>query len=218
MQLFKALNNKKEIILFFGGFGAHPSHFLPFIPKHCDALVLHHYAHLDFNPLLETLHSLPKDSKITLIAFSMGVFVARIFLNTYAFKPHKIIAINGTEYGIQKDYGIPPALFRRTYKHFATNGDLALKHFKSNLFSEHLDKAHNFVFLDSNTLCAELAFFMESCATHSTLLVPISWDFAVVSLRDLIFSPQAQNAFWQSTNTKTIPINAPHFAFFDWNL
>ncbi|WP_299546099.1 pimeloyl-ACP methyl esterase BioG family protein [uncultured Helicobacter sp.] len=212
MQLYKSLDNTKEIFLIFGGFASHYSHFAPFFKNY---LLLYHYTHLDFSALLKALKTLPKDSKITLVAFSMGVFVARIFLNTQHFKPHKAFAINGTEYGIHKSYGIPLALFRHTQKNFATNKELALKQFKSNLFLEHLDKTEHFVFLDSNILCDELEFFMESCATHHTLLEPICWDFALISTRDLIYNPQAQKAFW-SDKTRIIELDAPHFAFFNW--
>ena len=213
MQLYKSLDNTKEIVLIFGGFASHHSHFSPFFNNY---ILISHYKHLDFSALLSLLKTLPKDSKITLIAFSMGVFVARIFLNIHNFKFHKNIAINGTEYGIHKDYGIPPILFKRTYKQFATNGDLAIKQFKDNLFSEHLEKTRDFVFLDSNTLCSELVFFMESCVQYNTILAPIHWDFALVSLRDSIFSVQSQNAFWESKNTKITFLDAPHFIFFDW--
>lgn len=212
MQLYKSYNNTQEVFLIFGGFASHFSHFEPFFR---DYILLYNYTHLDFNTLVNSLNALPKDCKITLIAFSMGVFVARIFLSTHAFKPHKAIAINGTEYGIQNNYGIPLTLFKRTHQQFLKHKDLAITQFKSNLFGEHLDKARNFSFLDSNFLCDELAFFMESCAKHSTLLEPITWDFALISTRDLIFNPQAQRAFWGG-RTNIVELNAPHFVFFSW--
>lgn len=212
MQLYKSYRDTKEIVLIFGGFASHYSHFAPFF-KHY--ILVCHYTHLDFSALVKSLNALPKDSKITLIAFSMGVFIARIFLSTYHFKPHKAIAINGTEYGIHKSYGIPLALFKRTHKHFASNGKLALEQFNANVFEKHLAKVGDFMFLDSKILCEELNFFMESCAKYSTLSSPISWDFVLISTRDLICNPQAQSVFWKD-RASIIEINAPHFVFFDW--
>ncbi|TLD82941.1 DUF452 family protein [Helicobacter sp. MIT 11-5569] len=212
MQLHKSLDNTDEIFLIFGGFASHPSHFAPFFKNH---ILLYNYTHLDFSTLLDSLNTLPKNSKITLIAFSMGVFIARLFLSLHAFKPHKAIAINGTEYGIHKDYGIPLTLFKHTQKHFTNHSNVALEQFKSNLFEEHLTKTKDFVFLDSNILCDELTFFIETCSAHNSFSSPISWDFAYISTRDLIFSPKAQRTFWQN-QTKILELDAPHFAFFDW--
>ena len=203
-----ALKPDENITLIFGGFSAHPTHFLPFFPKNC--IIVYHYTHLDFTALLEILHSF-QNRKITLIAFSMGVFVARIFLEQYAIPLQRKIAINGTEYGIHTQYGIPPKLFKLTLKTFD------LEAFKRNLFGEFLEKTRDFIFLDSTTLREELAFFIESCAQFPMQdSMERHWDYAIISKNDLIFSPHAQQAFWNN-KTKIIFLDAPHFTFFQWN-
>ena len=209
MQIYNGVSQKDEnITLIFGGFGAHPTHFLPFFPKNC--IIVYHYTHLDFTALLEILHSF-QNRKITLIAFSMGVFVARIFLEQYAIPLQRKIAINGTEYGIHTQYGIPPKLFKLTLKTFD------LEAFKRNLFGEFLEKTRDFIFLDSTTLREELAFFIESCAQFPMQdSMERHWDYAIISKNDLIFSPHAQQAFWNN-KTKIIFLDAPHFTFFQWN-
>ena len=63
------LKPDENITLIFGGFSAHPTHFLPFFPK--NSIILYHYTHLDFTPLLEILHPL-QNCQITLIAFAMA--------------------------------------------------------------------------------------------------------------------------------------------------
>ena len=216
MQIFKQLRNQQNCVLFFGGFGSHPSHFLPFIPKCYDCVMLYNYTHLNFDALLECLKALPKDSQITLIAFSMGVFVARIFRTHYPLKLLKSFAINGTEYGIHPKYGIPEVLFKRTHQRFITQTN-ALETFKKNLFAEQLETACNFIFLEPKVLCNELEFFRESCAKHQKITIPISWDFAWISLRDLIINPNAQKHFWQEKDTTIITLDAPHFMFFNRN-
>lgn len=209
MQIYNGVSQKDEnITLIFGGFGAHPTHFLPFFPRNC--IIVYHYTHLDFTALLEILHSF-QNRKITLIAFSMGVFVARVFLEQHAIVLQRKIAINGTEHGIHAQYGIPPKLFKLTLKTF----DLEV--FKRNLFSEFLEKTRDFIFLDSTTLRKELAFFIESCAQFPMQdSMERHWDCAIISKNDLIFSPRAQQAFW-SDKTEIILLDAPHFAFFQWN-
>ena len=209
MQIYNGVSQKDEnITLIFWGFSAHPTHFLPFFPKNC--IIVYHYTHLDFTALLEILHSF-QNRKITLIAFSMGVFVARIFLEQYAIPLQRKIAINGTEYGIHTQYGIPPKLFKLTLKTFD------LEAFKRNLFGEFLEKTRDFIFLDSTTLREELAFFIESCAQFPMQdSMERHWDYAIISKNDLIFSPHAQQAFWNN-KTKIIFLDAPHFTFFQWN-
>ena len=141
----------------------------------------------------------------------MGVFVARVFLEQHAILLQRKIAINGTEHGIHAQYGIPPKLFKLTLKTF----DLEV--FKRNLFSEFLEKTRDFIFLDSTTLRKELAFFIESCAQFPMQdSMERHWDCAIISKNDLIFSPRAQQAFW-SDKTEIILLDAPHFAFFQWN-
>ena len=209
MQIYNGVSQKDEnITLIFGGFSAHPTHFLPFFPKNC--IIVYHYTHLDFTALLEILHSF-QNRKITLIAFSMGVFVARIFLEQYAIPLQRKIAINGTEYGIHAQYGIPLKFFKLTLKTFD------LEAFKRNLFGEFLEKTRDFIFLDSTTLREELAFFIESCAQFPMQdSMERHWDYAIISKNDLIFSPHAQQAFWNN-KTKIIFLDAPHFTFFQWN-
>ena len=89
--------------------------------------------------------------------------------------------------------------------------------FKRNLFGEFLEKTRDFIFLDSTTLREELAFFIESCAQFPMQdSMERHWDYAIISKNDLIFSPHAQQAFWNN-KTKIIFLDAPHFTFFQWN-
>lgn len=203
MQIYKEYCAKSsEIVLLFGGFSAHPSHFINFFPK--DLILLYHYTHLDFTALLEILSALPKTIKITLIAFSMGVFVARVFLESYKLSLKQAIAINGTEYGIHTQYGIPLKLFKYTQLHFDAEA------FKRNMFGMHLSDA--FMFRDCESLRKELLFFLESCTRIPKPKGIIEWDCAYIAKKDLIFSPSAQIAFW-ANRAPMMFLDAPHFAF-----
>ncbi len=218
MNLYCNLNNHKNILLLFGGFASHPSHFLPFIPKSEGCILVHHYQHLDFSELKSCLKSLNQDSKITLLGFSMGVFVARIFLESLqqdSINFARKIAINGTEFGIHSQFGIPPKLFKLTQKTFS------LEAFKRNLFGEFLDKTSHFIFLDSQSLREELGFFIEACARFDTLTSEIFWDKIIISKQDLIFSTKSQKNFWTSyknNQAQILELDAPHFVFFDWQI
>ena len=191
MNLDCNLNHQENVLLIFGGFASHPSHFIPFIPKNYDSIILYHYQHLNFNALNLVLNRLNKESKITLLGFSMGVFIARIFLESQdSISFVRKIAINGTEYGIHSRFGIPPKLFKLTQKTFD------LETFKLNLFGEFLAQTQNFLFLDSQILREELGFFIKTCAQFPNLKSEIVWNQIVISKKDLIFNTQFQRNFW----------------------
>ncbi|WP_300764845.1 pimeloyl-ACP methyl esterase BioG family protein [Helicobacter sp. UBA3407] len=215
MNIYQKINNNENILLIFGGFASHPSHFLPLIPAHYDFILLSHYQHLDFSVLKSLLQDLNKESKITLLAFSMGVFVARVFMessqdfNCFARK----IAINGTEFGMHSKFGIPPKIFKLTQKTFN------LTTFKHNLFGKFFNQTHNFEFLDSNILREELGFFIQACLQFDTITSEIFWDEILISKQDLVFNTQSQKNFWidfKGAQERILEIDAPHFAFFDW--
>lgn len=208
MQIHIEGNNTREVLIIFGGFASHFTHFTPFFNGDFTRIVLYHYTHFDFTQLQRVLLDF-KDCKITLIAFSMGVFVARLFLQNFSLKCRKI-AVNGTEYGIHNTLGIPLKLFKHTLKYFNLDA------FKKNLFGDFMDKTESFVFLDDVLLREELEFFIA----HS-LQYPITeylqWDLVVIAKNDLIFNAIAQKRFWEGANAKEVlEIEAPHFAFFVW--
>lgn len=99
--------NSQELILVFGGFASHPSHFAH-LKSDKNVVLVYDYENLDFKFDLKSF------SKITLIAFSMGVCVASRVLKDIEFSQK--IAINGTPFGIDKLKGIHPAIFAKQIK------------------------------------------------------------------------------------------------------
>ncbi|HEE8976814.1 TPA: DUF452 family protein, partial [Campylobacter jejuni] len=133
--------NSQELILVFGGFASHPSHFAH-LKSDKNVVLVYDYENLDFKFDLNSF------SKITLIAFSMGVCVANRLLKELNFKQK--IAINGTNLGIDKSKGIHPTIFKKTLQNFK------LEHFKEVLFEECKSLAKDFIFKDEKALKIEL--------------------------------------------------------------
>lgn len=210
MNIYQELNNNKNILLIFGGFASHPTHFKNFIPKNYDWILVFNYQHLKFEILNNLLPSL-QDKTFHLFAFSMGVWAANLFLNSTQC-PLKFVsktAINGTEYGIDETYGIHPKLFTLTQKRFN------LESFKNNLFGEHLPKTQNFIFLEESLLKKELQFFLD----HRKIIEnQFPWDRVIISLKDEVFFTEIQENFWhyKGYQNQISKIQAPHFVFFDW--
>ncbi|EAI2504789.1 DUF452 family protein [Campylobacter jejuni] len=185
--------NSQELILVFGGFASHPSHFAH-LKSDKNVVLVYDYENLDFKFDLNSF------SKITLIAFSMGVCVANRLLKELNFKQK--IAINGTNLGIDKSKGIHPAIFRKTLQNFK------LENFKEALFKERKNLTKDFIFKDEKALKIELEklFDFALVKQEENLL----WDKVYSSKKDEIFPPNAlKNAF-----SKLIFLNEPHFAFF----
>lgn len=210
MNIYHNINNHENILLIFGGFASHFTHFQNFIPKNYDWILLSYYTHLDFVELERFLLPL-QDKNLHLLGFSMGVWVANLFLNQTPLNFHSKTAINGTEYGIHETYGIHPKLFALTQKRFH------LESFKKSLFGSHYPPPKDFVFLEESTLKEELGFFLA----HQKFIKSASkWDKILISTNDLVFPTQAQKSFWnlQGYTQEIQEINAPHFAFFDWKI
>ncbi|HEB9333332.1 TPA: DUF452 family protein [Campylobacter coli] len=185
--------NSQELILVFGGFASHPSHFTH-LKSDKNVILVYDYENLDFKFDLNSF------SKITLIAFSMGVCVASRVLKDIEFSQK--IAINGTPFGIDKLKGIHPAIFAKQIKKFD------LSSFKKSLFKERENEAKNFIFKDEKDLKTELEKLFEFTSKERN--ENFIWDKIYSSNNDEIFP---QNAL-KNTFSKLIFLNEPHFVFF----
>ncbi|EOH7327008.1 pimeloyl-ACP methyl esterase BioG family protein, partial [Campylobacter jejuni] len=183
--------NSQELILVFGGLASHPSHFAH-LKSDKNVVLVYDYENLDFKFDLKSF------SKITLIAFSMGVCVASRVLKDIEFSQK--IAINGTPFGIDKLKGIHPAIFAKQIKKF----DLTA--FKKSLFKERKNEAKNFIFKDEKDLKTELEKLFEFASKECN--ENFIWDKIYSSNNDEIFP---QNAL-KNTFSKLIFLNEPHFA------
>lgn len=203
MNMHCSIKKSKNLILFFSGFGGHYSHFIPFLPKDYDFVIFYDYRDFSFDE--DKFLALLKDyEKITLCAFSMGVWVANMLINALDCekKITKKIAINGTEYGIHDDFGIPKRLFLLTAKNFH------LEYFQKVLFGK--NPYDTFIFLSENELKDELNSLYKN---HKEPLKFLAYDEVFISQKDSIFSFENQKRFWEN-RAKIHFVDAPHFAFF----
>ncbi|EAH5409254.1 DUF452 family protein [Campylobacter jejuni] len=185
--------DSKKLIVVFGGFASHPSHF-SHLKSDKNMILFYNYENFDLNFDFKAF------DELFLIAFSMGVCVANRVLKELNFKQK--IAINGTNLGIDKSKGIHPAIFKKTLQNFK------LEHFKKALFKERKSLAKDFIFKDEKALKIELEklFDFALIKQEENLL----WDKVYSSKEDEIFPPNAlKNSF-----KNLIFLDEPHFAFF----
>ncbi|EIV4071660.1 DUF452 family protein, partial [Campylobacter jejuni] len=183
----------KKLIVVFGGFASHSSHF-SHLKSDKNVILFYDYENFDLNFDFKAF------DELFLIAFSMGVCVANRLLKELNFKQK--IAINGTNLGIDKSKGIHPAIFRKTLQNFK------LENFKEALFKERKNLTKDFIFKDEKALKIELEklFDFALVKQEENLL----WDKVYSSKKDEIFPPNAlKNSF-----KNLIFLDEPHFAFF----
>ncbi|EOA5032845.1 pimeloyl-ACP methyl esterase BioG family protein [Campylobacter jejuni] len=187
--------DSKKLIVAFGGFASHPSHF-SHLKSDKNVILFYDYENFDLNFNFKAF------DELFLIAFSMGVCVANRLLKELNFKQK--IAINGTNLGIDKSKGIHPTIFKKTLQNFK------LEHFKEALFKEHKSLAKDFIFKDEKALKIELEKLFDFALTKQE--ENLLWDKVYSSKEDEIFPPNAlKNSF-----KNLIFLDESHFAFFDF--
>ncbi|HFZ5019231.1 TPA: pimeloyl-ACP methyl esterase BioG family protein [Campylobacter jejuni] len=185
--------DSKKLIVVFGGFASHSSHF-SHLKSDKNVILFYDYENFDLNFNFKAF------DELFLIAFSMGVCVANRLLKELNFKQK--IAINGTNLGIDKSKGIHPTIFKKTLQNFK------LEHFKEALFKERKSLAKDFIFKDEKVLKIELEKLFDFALTKQE--ENLLWDKVYSSKEDEIFPPNAlKNSF-----KNLIFLDEPHFAFF----
>ncbi|EOH2025447.1 pimeloyl-ACP methyl esterase BioG family protein, partial [Campylobacter jejuni] len=171
--------DSKKLIVAFGGFASHPSHF-SHLKSDKNVILFYDYENFDLNFNFKAF------DELFLIAFSMGVCVANRLLKELNFKQK--IAINGTNLGIDKSKGIHPTIFKKTLQNFK------LEHFKEALFKERKSLAKDFIFKDEKALKIELEKLFDFALTKQE--ENLLWDKVYSSKEDEIFPPNAlKNSF-----------------------
>lgn len=179
-----------KLILFFSGFASMPKHFSSLkMPKNHDLLFCYDYQNLDFD-----YEILANYSEICVIAWSMGVAVAsRLDLAGAKF----YLGINGTNYGIDKLFGIHPSIFQKTARSFD------IKAFYS------LMSVGNLAINPNRNYQNELFALLEICNNFKPKI--FAWDKAIISKNDKIFPVNPSRKF--HANTEILELEAGHFVF-----
>lgn len=205
--LFLHQAHNDTLVLFFAGFGSHPTHFQHLTATRVDVALVYDYRIFEPNIALDL--DTKSYSCIILMGFSMGVFIASVCKDLESFAPRitQKIAINGTNFPIHKEFGINPILFKRTIK------KLNLEDFKRQLFGQNLSLAKDFVFLSEEELRAELEnLFTQNLSAQNEHFL---WHKALLSKQDLIFPCTSCASFFKG-RSEIFYQNLPHFVFFDF--
>lgn len=210
MKTFFRNANSEELILFFCGWGMDEKPFSP-LKSSADILFLYDYANLEFDLDI----NFDKYKKITLVAFSYGVFVAAFledtFLKDILPKIELKIAVNGTLKPVDDEFGIPQKIFKLTLENMT---ELTALKFREKLFSskEHLAIFNkNLPNRDMQSSKTELAalkgYFLENKD------VDFEYDKIFMGEHDRIIPHKNQKLFWQDYDNVHL-FDAGHFLFY----
>lgn len=219
-QLFIIKEDHSQLLLFFAGWGMDATPFsqihpggnkmntTPHAQTHsasCDWMICYDYRFLEFDPSM-----LQGYSDITLVAWSMGVWVASQIMKLYPTLPvSQSIAINGTLTPIDDLKGISQTVFEGTLQGL---NELTLQKFQRRMCGSSAEyKA--FQTVAPQRPVEELKEELAAIQQHFLASSPSAfrWQKAVIGKGDRIFLPENQRRAWENNADLIEEIKAAHY-------
>ena len=187
-QTFIIRNNGKHLLLFFAGWGMDETPFRHIHPAECDWMICYDYRSLEFDTTLIQAYS-----KITLIAWSMGVWAASQVMKQYPSLPvSQSTAINGTLYPIHETKGITPSVFEGTLQ--GLNEQTLLK-FQRRMCGS----------------AADYKVFQTMAPKRPVEELKEELAAAIIGDNDRIFLPDHQEQAWRNKADSLLHVEAAHY-------
>ncbi len=199
--------NNKNLIIFFAGWSFDSKPFEYLKCEDNDVLVFYDYTELGNIPDIDQYDT------YTLITWSMGVYVAYLLKDKLP-EFNKKIAINGTVYPVDNQFGIPHKTFELTLKYAETG--LQGKFYK-NVFSNdswYEQYMKNPVQRSLKNRVDELIALDNFIREQNIVYDNKFYDKALVGLSDKIIPTKNQLAFWKE---KAQTIDCGHFPFYNYS-
>lgn len=201
--------NNKDLLIFFAGWSFD---YKPFEFLDCSQDVLMLY---DYNDL--KLPKIPDYDSYSLIAWSMGVFIAYQLKDELPQFKQKI-AINGTPFPVDNEFGIPEKPFLLTLKHAKIGLE---KKFYENIFStcEEFEKYSKTPVERTIENRVEELNALYNKIKVSEKIYENFYDTTIISSNDKIIPTKNQLNFW-SGKSKIKQIESGHFPYYNfksWN-
>jgi biotin synthesis protein BioG len=207
----KRSEKNDELVIFYGGWGTDENFFTPFCSENFDFILFYNYSADD--PLV--LPGPKTYKKITLIAWSLGVWAAEYLLSKTGIVPDTTIAVNGTPIPVDDRYGIPIKTFEGTLNNIT---DVNMDKFYIRMFGNKRTFMKNIERIPNRTIKSlhdELRWLYNRMMERNE--PGFRWDYAVTSADDRIFPAKSMNAYWKKQkSTRHIIVNLPHYIFPAW--
>lgn len=204
---FSWLNNSgnENLIVFFSGWSVEPEHLGFLKAGDLDVVMLH-----SFNSFEMPEIDMEKYENVTVIAYSLGVFIASVSLLENKFAK-EYFAINGTAKPVDNSFGIRKMVFEKTLSNLSIE---TFDQFQKNMFDNDADFLRFYSsFKVTKTIAGlkkELEFIGDSSKTE--MGDGSMFKKAVISTNDRIFPARNQSEFWKNCKNETI--GSGHFPFY----
>lgn len=201
-----------ELIVLFGGWGTDENLFTPFCTDEFDFILFYNYSADEALVLPE----MKIYRKITLIAWSLGVWAAEYLTKKTGIKPDITIAVNGTPIPVDDRYGIPIKIFEGTLNNITEEN---MEKFYFRMFGDKKTYLLNKVMVPHRTV---KSLHDELRWLYNRMMEQVEpgfrWDYAVTSKYNRVIPSKNLNNYWQKEkNTRHIILPLPHFFFNNWN-
>lgn len=199
-----------RLLVFCNGWGMDGAPFVPLQALDLDVLMCYDYSDLSLD---ENLFSLMDGYRaISLLSWSMGVWVGQYLFSSMADRFEKTIAMNGTLCPVHDRYGIPPEIISATLAGF---DEAARLKFYRRMCREN-DTLKRFLANRPKRKIAgqirelkNLLHTTDCCTAEASLYTDI-----VIADKDLVVLTDNQRRFWQQK--KIHPVDGYHFLFYQW--
>lgn len=206
--------NNDNLIIFFCGWSFDYKPFERLECRNNDVIIIYNYN--DIAKTNSTINGLFDGYKTnSLITWSMGVYVAYLLKDTLPDFKNKI-AVNGTPFPVDDDFGIPVKTFDLTLKYVETG--LQGK-FQKNLFKhpEEYQKYLSCPVERSIENCKEELIALNNYIKNNEPGYKKFYDYAIISDTDKIIPTRNQIKCWENYNTPIKILNSGHFPFFNFS-
>jgi biotin synthesis protein BioG len=204
-------SNAPNLILFFNGWGMDEHALCQMSDTKFDVLMAYQYQKP--NDVLQ--FDLQQYSKLYLVAWSMGVAMAKEFLNHTNFTFCQTVAINGTLSPIDDNNGIPTAIFDGTLRNYS---EPTRAKFGKRMFGELSKQSNDRLYQSQRStpeLLEELIWLKSKFEKTTTEQIKL-FDKVIIGTNDLIFPYQNQKNAWNK-HESVHEWTCPHFPFFHLN-
>ncbi|WP_302303508.1 DUF452 family protein [Culturomica massiliensis] len=196
-----------RVVVFYNGWGM-DNKAVSQLRTDCDLLICSDYRSLE----LPFLPDFSDYREIYLVAWSMGVWAAANTVGKLNISPRCNIAINGTEYPVDDNLGIPCRIYALTERGMNIQG-------RDKFFCRMLDGAEDAGRFVSNRPCRDLPEQVEELRlirTQSAVYKNnLKWDKIFVSEKDVIF-PVMQQMNWASGKAEIKKLRGGHYPFYNF--
>lgn len=204
---FLKQDGSPRLIMLFAGWAADSKLFAGLDAEGYDLLAV-----WDYSDETLDIKIVNKYSEICVLAWSYGVYFASRLMERNAHLPFTArIAVNGTMHPVDMSYGISPEMFASTLNAL---DDKSLSKFYRRMCggaSRYNALAPNMPVRSLESVRGELANIGNTYRREGAPTA--EWDYAYISVGDLIFPPESQRRAWDG-EAEIVEIDQPHFPDF----